>query len=266
MLRVSVVMLARKRAMKRPLLAFAGLIAAGGTAVGVYVAAPDGGEEEVVQQFATVTPIPSATAEATAIPSAETVAPTVACARPGAVPEGEVLYRWGDLTLSLPADGQIVASGDFSPDGEPVVGIGLKSALEKGVVLSAGTGATLADFTTAAEAGAIEATVASVNICAFDPESAPWPYSGDASANPRENFGNLSFIRPEPASGIQIGTATAACLPGSRCVPTLIVRTARSSMAIDSETGATNQGDANVHSLDSVAFERYAKSVRVFQQ
>jgi hypothetical protein len=47
--------------MNKPLLALAGLIAAGGTAVGVYVAIPGGGEEEVVQQGATVTPDTSAT-------------------------------------------------------------------------------------------------------------------------------------------------------------------------------------------------------------
>lgn len=58
--------------MNRPLLAFAGLLVAGGTAVGVYVAAPGGGEEEVVQQAATtmspVSPEPTPSTSSTPTP------------------------------------------------------------------------------------------------------------------------------------------------------------------------------------------------------
>jgi hypothetical protein len=66
--------------MNRPLLAFAGLMAAGATAVGVYVAAPGGGEEEAVQQIATPTssstpassaPVPSSSTKAS--PTSSTV-------------------------------------------------------------------------------------------------------------------------------------------------------------------------------------------------
>jgi len=87
--------------MNRPLLAFAGLIAAGATAAGVYVAVPGGGEEEVVQQVATATPgqnsaSPSPgpvtsppTVEATPVPS-----PTVA-------PDGWLVYSDPDDLIAV---------------------------------------------------------------------------------------------------------------------------------------------------------------------
>lgn len=55
--------------MNKPLLAFAGLIAAAGTAAGVYVALPGGGEEEVVRQLPTPTPEVGATVVATQAPT-----------------------------------------------------------------------------------------------------------------------------------------------------------------------------------------------------
>jgi hypothetical protein len=162
----------------------------------------------------------------------------------------------------LPGDGQTLASG-FSRDGVAFLDIALATALEEGVRLSADTGTVVADFTTTDETGAIEAVVATVSICPFDPTAAPWPYSGDAPKSPSETLGNLSYIRPEPGSGIQIGMAAAVCAEAYRCAPTLVVQSARSTIAIDSETGASNEGTANVHPLDKEAFARYLASVQV---
>jgi len=86
--------------MNRPLLAFAGLMSAGATAVGVYVAAPGGGEEEVAQQVAT--PTPEATS---ASPSPEPATPPATTATPapsGAViPAGWLQYPDPVLGFSL---------------------------------------------------------------------------------------------------------------------------------------------------------------------
>jgi len=111
--------------MNRPLLAFAGLIAAGGTAVGVYVAVPGGGEEEVVQQVATATPATSAVI----------VTPEPTSTPPAGLPPAAVGYRWADVKLrdyglvdysvQVPTEWVGLNQGNpeiFAPASHPLVG------------------------------------------------------------------------------------------------------------------------------------------------
>src|SRR5207249_675451 len=42
-----------------------------------------------------------------------------------------------------------------------------------------------------------------VSICPFDPAAAPWPYTGAAPEGPRLTLGKLTFLQPDPSSGVQ---------------------------------------------------------------
>ena len=97
--------------MNRPLVAFTGLMVAGAAAVGVYVAAPRGGEEESVQQVATATPVATviSTPQETPKPTAGTQTSS-----PSAIPEDWLTYVDPvlDFSLRYPPD---LVSKDLTP-------------------------------------------------------------------------------------------------------------------------------------------------------
>ena len=93
--------------MNRPLLGFAGLIAAGGVAGGVYVALPGGGEEEVLQS------VPTATAAATEAP---TVAPTTAVTLTYTDPTYGYSFQYPAKWVLSPAkEGSVVTLYSYDP-------------------------------------------------------------------------------------------------------------------------------------------------------
>jgi len=113
--------------MNKPLMAFAGLIAAGGIAAGAYVIASSGGEEEVVGQVETVTPRASA-ATVTPTPTLSPSAFPTASAAPSSTnpsklaPDGYVTYTHlhsaaaPAFSLAYPPD-WFLSGGSEPPEG-----------------------------------------------------------------------------------------------------------------------------------------------------
>jgi hypothetical protein len=101
----------------KPIWALAGLALLGTLGiVGAVVVAFAGGEEEAVQQVETASPTkgaakgpnfkPTATPEVAATPVSTAPVVCVRVAEPGLK-----LFRWGDISLQIPADGSIRALG-----------------------------------------------------------------------------------------------------------------------------------------------------------
>src|SRR5439155_1705406 len=87
-----------------------------------------------------------------------------------------------------------------------------------------------------------QAALATVSICPIDPSTAPWPYAGPSPNGPRRTLGKISFLQPDPASGVQWTFEIDD--PGGMF---LLLQTARSEVAIDAETGAVSQETARIH-------------------
>ena len=250
----------------KPLWAVAGvaLLSAAGVAGALVIASP-GGEEEFVQQAETGTP--TASVAATSAPTAdETPTASPPCDPNRTSAPGAKLWRWGDLTVSIPEGSEVLAAGGTAQDGEIVVVLNLTSAPDKGLVVSAETGAVLTDQS-AEQRAVIDPVLATVSVCPFDPKVAPWPYTSKVPEGARLTYGKLSYLEPDPATGIEVsgGLACAGSTRNSGCHRFLGVRSASSSMYIDWESGAVIE-PADIAPEEQEAFDRYLASVQVVAQ
>ena len=50
----------------------------------------------------------------------------------------------------------------------------------------------------------VEAVVATIAVCPFDPTAAPWPYTSNPPALLPETHGMLRYLEPNPAASIQV--------------------------------------------------------------
>ena len=186
--------------MNRPLLAFAGLIAAGGTAVGVYVAVPGGGDEELVQQVVTATP---AASEPTKAPELT----------PG---PGMTLWRWGNVTVVVDDKSEIGVSRYIAPpqrnppDGGPEIDLILGDSQ---VGVNAITGAVLYTAVSKEDQALFDEVLSSISVGSADAGTLPWPYTGEPpAASHRLQWGKISYIEPPPDSGVAVVGTIGDCV------------------------------------------------------
>ena len=259
--------------MIKPLWAVAGVALVGITGVvGAVVVASPGGEEEAVQQVETATPSPEASETATPAPSPApspiielpSPSPSLAACDPNPpAPPGTKLWRWGDVTVLIPEDGAVRAVGtDVGQERRPALEI---SADGWGrTVIDASTAAIISQDPKGDRAPQIDSVVATLSVCRFDVSSAPWPYNGDPADGPRMTIGYVSYLEPDPATGMQVlaGMAHSDGTSGSQNVSYLEVTTGRSSMYIGAESGEV-MGPADIAHDDEVAFQRFLESLRV---
>lgn len=252
--------------MNRPLVALAGLIVAGGTAGGALLIASPGGEEEVVQQVETARPTPGK-AQATAEPNPVIELPTPSV-QPGCLasppPPGVKLWRWGDVIVLIPGDGEIRVVGTFDGyDEHPALEVSAGGGWGR-TVIDATTGAMITQDPKGDKAAEIDSVLATASVCPFDGRTAPWPYTGDPPDGPRLTLGKLSYLEPDPATGIQVlgGSECSASTQGGGCHDFLDVRSARSSMYVDAEDGRVIE-PAKIVTEEQEAFDRYLATVQV---
>lgn len=255
--------------MIKPLWAVAGVALLGTAGVaGALVVASSGGEEEFVQEVETATPSPagSETLTPAASPVIELPSPspvTAGCSA-SAVPPGVRLCRWGDVAVLIPGDTEIRAIGTFmGQDNRPALEI---SAGGWGrTVIDAATGAILSQEPKGDYAALIDSIVATVTICPFDRSAAPWPYNGDPPSGSRMTIGYVSYFEPDPATGIQVlgGMGCSASTQGGGCHEFLDVRSARSSLSINAETGEVVEQTKKISAADEGAFERFLAEIQV---
>ena len=258
--------------MVKPLWALTGvaLLSIAGAAGGVIVASP-GGEEEAAQHVSSPTPRVTADVEPTATvitTSAEPPTESLAtCDSARIAPPNDQVWRWGDVTVTIPKGNGVRVMGDIH-DGRPVLVIFPEADSDEWTVIDAATGVLGPirpdDDPQREKEAEIQQAVATVEVCAFDPAKAQWPYNGEPATPERDTSAGLSYLVPDPGTGIQITYATTRCsgdCPGSG--ESIVAETSRSQMGVVLRGGEIVASTSEIDPVDQEAFSRYLQTIQV---
>jgi hypothetical protein len=179
--------------------------------------------------------------------------------------------RWLNVVVDLPPEGSPVRVEALPGAPHPVVVIFVErepraaAQPSQQVNIDAQTGEVLLDTLTAGLTGdsharEVESVLDSVRVVTDPPDV--WPYVDEPAPAALARSGTISFVSPDPSSGIVIAQVQATCLVGEDCPDLLVVHNGRSQMGIRVDTGEVYAWD-HVLPQDREAFERYAASVEV---
>ena len=241
-----------------PLVALA--LAAGGA--GAYFWLTSGGStEEVVRQ---PTPTPEASASATVEPAGT--------ATPSPAPEGQ-LWRWVNVTVVVPKGSPVSVGRGMIPSYiRPEDGPGMDLTIDHGngsvsyVGIDAVTGEVVIDEVAEEDRPTIDQVLRTLAVSPFDTAANVWPYSDQLpSDSPRDSWGGLSYVLPDPASGTAITVGISDSFGGANDGPFIEVTNGRSTMqvSLDSQTGALSQQVVVLDTKDSIPFDRYVSTIEI---
>ena len=198
--------------------------------------------------------------------------------------------RWVNVTITIAADSDVYyARLPSAPQGMarglmgPMLELGTRGAGSL-VIVDATTGKVVHDDVLPAERAAFDAVLATLEVTTTDVAAepgGPWPYGSELPDTPRPRWGNISWVDPDPASGISVqpmmGDSIEPQPPGSHLA--ISVSNGRSHIGIDGAgavftTGAGEltlaefiQADAStlegIHPDDREAFQRFAQAVEL---
>ncbi|TMG01583.1 MAG: hypothetical protein E6I03_07970 [Chloroflexi bacterium] len=248
--------------MTKPFWAVALLGITGGA--GILIASSGGEGEAAVQQQATLI----ATASASSTVGATPASSNEACDPAPRLPPGTKLWRWGDVAIATDESSGVEAVYEFNQNGTPVIRVFSDTGDRADVLIDATTGIVLEDNQPSDDAWQAEVrnSIVATYVCPFDSAGLPWPFNGEPPTDKRFDWGNISVIQPDPASGVQISFGGGSCFDAAQSCKSVLVQTARSSMAIDANTGKAFNDSAKIASVDSDAFARYLESIQVRTQ
>jgi hypothetical protein len=193
-------------------------------------------------------------------------------------PAGPIRYRWGKVSIEV-QDGTSVARG-WDPPGtytstgldtdvlmmKVVIGMDGEAATRSTLIIDANTGAVTYPYQTVQpqHQAEVDRILASLRIEGDDVPETAWPYSATPPTTPRLSWGNITFLEPEPASGITIYVGSSMEEPGNVL---LRIQNDRSRRAIDAggQIFVDSQGQAHdyVDERDRAAFDRFTSSIEV---
>jgi len=247
-------------------------------------ACPRGGEGAGAESPTPVfPPTPAATTEARPQPTCKPTPPP-----PPARTEA-VRYRWANVSIERPpptGPGDIVVNPReglpdiYSPSpGTRVPGLRIFKQVVVGdhvessnVYVDATTGQVVHETVRPEDRAEFDAVLATLRFEGPDPPDV-WPYSG-TPPDGRRQFANITYIQPDPASGIVLGFVLGEYdfpRPPGASVYRLIISNGRSSREIDAETGQVIVADSErvrdqVDERDREAFDRLTASIEVVCQ
>jgi len=187
----------------------------------------------------------------------------------GALPEQEgeaeaVRLRWGEISVEVPAGSGIqlgrLASVPWLNDGKGSGPAILVTYGKSYLAIDAHTGQVLDEAIRAQDRGIFDIVLATVRIEGERISGAPWPYGATLPTTPPRALGAITYIEPDPASGIVAGPIYAYS-PGG---PSTILRfyNTRSVRLVDAERGQLIE-DLAMHPEDKEAFDRLMAQIRV---
>lgn len=231
-----------------PLLA--ALAVGGSTAgAGVYLATRGESAEEAP---------PAASVQPAATPTSMAATPAV---------KGQ-LWRWVNVTVVVPEGSDvIVARGTIPPYIKPDGGPGMEliinhdDASVSNIGIDAVTGEIVFDTVAQEDRAAIDEVRRTLSLSPFDSAGKSWPYQDELpAAAQRQNLGGMSYLVPDPASGVKVSEWIRD--PGG---PFINVSNGRSTILItqDTQTGILSQQAAALSPLDKASFDRYFSSVHL---
>lgn len=195
-----------------------------------------------------------------------------------------IRYRWASVSIEVPpraSPDDIVVSRDeglpdiYSPSpGTRVPGLRIFKQVVVGdhiegsdVYVDATTGQVVYENVLPEHRAEFEAVLATLRLEGPDPPDV-WPYSGTPPEG-RRQLANITYIEPDPASGIAFTYVLSDGPQGSGV--TLIISNGRSERRVDAETGQVILKDGEellgeVDERDREAFERFISSVELIAQ
>ena len=228
-----------------------------------------GSEEDPVRQQESATPLVS-------------VSLPVPSLTPG---PGVTLWRWVNVTVLIP-DGSDITVGPqpiyLDPQGtESRQGLSFGKTdpehpeINSQVRVDAENGTVVSQDIREQHRAVMEMVLATLAVSALDRSTTPWPYNGEPPQNgTREVWGGMSYVRPDPATGIIVETAIGSYARGGESTPgeceiladgkAVAIRNGRSSAGIglDATTHAPCKTLSHVLAEDLAAFERYFSDVK----
>jgi len=198
--------------------------------------------------------------------------------------------RWVNVTITIPADSDIYyARLSSAPQSMargimgPVVALGTRGGGSL-VIVDATTGEVVHGDVQPSERAAFDAVLATLEVVETEvggEPGAPWPYGSTLPNTPRQHFENISYVDPDPASGVSVQVGMGDFIEPQPPGANQFVRVfnGRSQMHINgagwvSITGGAEltlpeflQADASllqgIHPDDRAAFQRFAEAVEV---
>jgi hypothetical protein len=194
--------------------------------------------------------------------------------------QGDVVrYRWGNVSIEVPTGGGVEvvrywdAPGMYSSPGQglgiyiPVIKLVIRAGDEvSGLMVDANTGEVAHEDVRPEHRAAFDAILKTVRLEGPQLPEAAWPYGETAPQGPRVPWGNITFLMPDPASGIVVYFETGDGVgEGGQLI---VIRSVRSRRAIDAATGqifVDSEGQAHdfVDDRDREAFDRFTSEISV---
>ena len=177
--------------------------------------------------------------------------------------------RWANVTVTIPPNsdihyGRLTSAPQAAAQGITGPVLLLTTGGDRSlVIIDAETGEVVHDDVLAAERGAFDAVLATVDVAEAEvaaEAAAPWPYGTALPSTPRRMEGRISYLEPDPASGIVAGPIYRYSQDG----PSVVLRfyNTRSVRFVDAETGEFIE-DLAMHPDDREAFDRLLAEIRV---
>jgi hypothetical protein len=235
-----------------------GLIATLGIACG------DEGED-LPSPAPTVAPTSGTFLTSTPAASSQTKGPTPTASA------SETLWRWVNVSVLIPADSDVYVGTDqlFAEQKPPSGGPAVRLVRDTSpgddklsvVVIDAETGTTVTDEVLDEDRDAIDRILETLYVGELDSSTAAWPYSGSISPDaPRETSGGMSFLRPDPSTGLQVyggvGDPFGAFIGLTNGRSTVVIN-------VDPATGQLEVEYPRISDNDRPAFERWVGTINV---
>jgi len=196
-----------------------------------------------------------------------------------------IRYRWANVSIEVPPrsgpEDIVVNRREGLPDiyspspGTMVPGLRIFKDVAVGehiersnVYVDATTGQVVHEDVLPEHRAEFDAVLATLHLEGPEPPDI-WPYSGTPPEGCRREFGDITYIEPDPASGIAFTYVLSDGPQGSGM--TLIISNGRSKRRIDGETGRVivddgERGREQVDERDRQAFDRLTASIELVAQ
>lgn len=209
---------------------------------------------------------PSTSPTTTATVTPTSTGPWIAPQGTPVVREGWTSTRRLELTYAAPDGSEGPVSSWY---GEPVIELRTASH-DARVVISAESGLLISDDGVDSRIK-LQEILDTVRLSPLDPATAPWPYTGTVPEERRKSYGQVSFVSPDPLSGITVALGIADLAgpnadPARSCGKILSVGNWRSSMAISPCDGKPWPETVRMDPLDQSAFDAFLASVQLLPE
>jgi hypothetical protein len=171
------------------------------------------------------------------------------------------IVRWGNVSVAVSDDAGVDAVPDFAPSGVKPPDGGQALLLvkdESRLLIDADTGSVLHRSVSETHQQAFEAILTTVRIHSGDSREG-WPYSGLPSNNDRLRWGSVTFLTPDPRSGLAVFTGIDDLPTGA--INTLTVTNGHSNLLMNADTGEIIDENTNILQPDVDAFDAFLRTI-----